>query len=308
MKKKIFSKEQLQECLDLGLTREQIKERLNCSLPTLDRNMKEQGLSYLKNTYFYKGDRNPCKNPEVKRKIANTVKTLWEEGYYADRENGMTNVKEFNHPNYTGHKNTYREYLANYQDINVCSECGKTIEESKIDVHHIDENHTNWLVTNLQPLCVHCHRQKHLTQYKQPYVTIGVKSHFDSSHHLLNYVGKCAREHGHRYFYELKIKQRLNPVTGMVMDFKELKKIMKEFEEIVDHACLNDILPFNPTAENMIPWMFEYFSKTALVKGIVEISVWETPDCIATFTPQDMLDFYIDNKIDDLSDLKEVRE
>lgn len=302
-KKIVIAKEVLQSCLDDGLTREQIKERLGVSLSTLDRNMKENGLKYLKNTYFYAGDRNPSKRPEVKRKIANTVKTLWEEGYYADRENGMKDVTGFSHHNYTGHTYTYRDYLARYQDINTCSECGKTIEESKIDVHHIDENHDNWLITNLQPLCVHCHRKKHLTQYKQPYVTIGVKSHFDSSHHLLNYNGKCAREHGHRYFYEIKIRQRINEKTGMVMDFKELKKMMKDFEEIVDHMCLNDILPFNTTAENMTPWIFEYFSKTALLKGIVEVSLWETPNCIVTFTPKDMLEYYKELKVDDLSEV-----
>lgn len=295
----MINKEDLELCLELGLKREQMAERFKCSVGTLDKRMKEYGLKYLKATYFNRGSGNPVNNPNVKRKIANTISTLWQEGYYANRQNGMTNKTGFDHPNYTGHTYEYRDYLAQYQDLNVCSECGKTIEESKIDIHHIDEDHNNWLVTNLVPLCVKCHRHKHGKHIKQPRVTIGIKGHFDSSHNLLNYNGKCARLHGHRYFYEVKVRNRINEHTGMVMDFKELKAKTKQgLEELLDHEYLNDILPFNTTAENMTVWLFEYLSKRELVKGLVEVSLWETPDCVCTFTYKDMLQIYKDNKLD----------
>lgn len=118
----------------------------------------------------------------------------------------------------------------------------------------------------------------------------------------MNYDGKCARAHGHRYVYEVKIRQRINSDTGMVMDFKELKKKVKNsLEELLDHSYLNDILPFNTTAENMVVWIFEYLSKRELVKGIVEVSLWETPECIVTVTNKDMIQFYKDYYTDDFT-------
>jgi len=298
-KRVIISKEQLQECLDLGLTRIKMAERFKCGVVTLDRNMKANGLEYLKSSHFNSGEGNPAKRPSVRRKIANTVATLWEDGFYDNRIDGMSYKTGFDDPNYKGHKWDYRDYLAKYQDINVCAECGRTIKDSKIDVHHVDENHENWLITNLKPLCVKCHQTKHYKSMKTPYVTIGIKSHFDSAHNLLNYKGKCSRIHGHRYFYEIKIKDRINRETGMVMDFKVLKKLIKEgFEEVVDHEYLNYVLPFNTTAENMVVWMFEFLSKRQLVKGIQEISLWETPECITTFTYKDLLRSYMENKLD----------
>lgn len=297
-----ITKEYLEYCLDLCLTREQIAERACCSVGSIDRRMKEYGLKYLNAEYFNRGERNPSKNPNVRRKISNTVKILWDEGYYSDRVNGMTGKTEVQHPNYSGmnHKYDFRQYLGKYQDISICSECGEKI--NKIDVHHIDEDHNNWLITNLQPLCVKCHQKKHFKDLKTPYVTISIKGHFDSCHNLLNYNGKCARAHGHRYTYEVKVKQRINDESGMVIDFKELKsKVKNSLEELLDHSYLNDILPFNTTAENMVVWMFEYLSKRSLVKGIVEISLWETPDCAVTITDKDMIRYYRDYYTDDFT-------
>lgn len=297
-----ITKEYLEECLDLCLTREQIAERACCSVGSIDIRMKEYGLKYLNAEYFNRGERNPAKNPNVRRKISNTVKTLWEDGFYSERIDGMKGKSEILHPNYSGmnHKYDFRGYLEKYQDISVCSNCGES--NKKIDVHHVDENHDNWLITNLEPLCVKCHQKKHFKDLKTPYVTVGVKGHFDSCHNLLNYTGKCARVHGHRYVYEVKIRQRIDSKTGMVIDFKELKsKVKNSLEELLDHAYLNDILPFNTTAENMVVWIFEYLSKRELVKGIVEISLWETPECVVTINSKDMIQYYKDYYTDDFT-------
>ena len=102
--------------------------------------------------------------------------------------------------------------------------------------------------------------------------------------------------------YEVKIRQRIDSESGMVMDFKELKsKIKNSLEELLDHSYLNDILPFNTTAENMVVWIFEYLSKRELVKGIVEVSLWETPDCVVKITSQDMIQYYRDYYTDDFT-------
>ena len=83
----------------------------------------------------------------------------------------------------------------------------------------IDENHNNWLVTNLEPLCVHCHQKFHYKHYKMPYASITVESHFSSGHFLPSYDGACNRCHAHGWKYSVTVRKRINPDTGMVMDY-----------------------------------------------------------------------------------------
>jgi 6-pyruvoyltetrahydropterin/6-carboxytetrahydropterin synthase len=62
--------------------------------------------------------------------------------------------------------------------------------------------------------------------------------------------------HGHNYAVEVSVEGAPDPVTGMVIDLKDLKQILEE--EIVapmDHRFLNyEVKPFDtvvPTAENV---------------------------------------------------------
>jgi 6-pyruvoyltetrahydropterin/6-carboxytetrahydropterin synthase len=62
--------------------------------------------------------------------------------------------------------------------------------------------------------------------------------------------------HGHNYVLEVSVEGRPDPVTGMVVDLKELKDlIQREVVTLYDHRFLNyEVPPFdhvNPTAENM---------------------------------------------------------
>jgi 6-pyruvoyltetrahydropterin/6-carboxytetrahydropterin synthase len=62
--------------------------------------------------------------------------------------------------------------------------------------------------------------------------------------------------HGHNYIVEVTLAGEPDPVTGMVMDLKELKEILnREVLEPFDHRFLNhEVAPFDktvPTAENI---------------------------------------------------------
>jgi 6-pyruvoyltetrahydropterin/6-carboxytetrahydropterin synthase len=70
--------------------------------------------------------------------------------------------------------------------------------------------------------------------------------------------GKCdnPRGHGHNYALEVSVRGRIDPETGMVIDLKRLKDIMRErIIDRVDHTSLNEDVDFLvgviPTAENL---------------------------------------------------------
>lgn len=280
------TKEELQSFLDKEFTVAQMAEALNMQVNIVSNDLAYYGLKPLGATHFNKGDRNGAKRPKVKKAIAKSLKDLWDNGFYSDRIDGMTGVTGFEHQNYKGIWD-FRARLSKYQDVNKCSLCGTS--EKKIDIHHIDENHENYLITNLIPLCVHCHQKFHYKIYKMPYASVTVESHFSSGHYLPSYNGECHRCHAHGWKYSVTIRGRINPDTGMVLDYKDLKSSMKEMESIIDHRMLNDILPLEPTSENIAVWMWEYLSKRLLVKGIVEIKLYESENCYTTITVQDML-------------------
>ena len=78
----------------------------------------------------------------------------------------------------------------------------------------------------------------------------------DAENHRLFGDGANPNGHGHNYVVEITVEGDPDPVTGMVIDLKELKDIIAD--EIVtpmDHRFLNyEVQPFDhviPTAENV---------------------------------------------------------
>lgn len=62
--------------------------------------------------------------------------------------------------------------------------------------------------------------------------------------------------HGHNYVLEVTVDGAPDPVTGMVMDLKEMKEVVhREVVDPMDHRFLNyEVPPFDrvvPTAENL---------------------------------------------------------
>ena len=79
---------------------------------------------------------------------------------------------------------------------------------------------------------------------------------FEAAHHLPDYPGKCANIHGHSYRLEVAIEGRVDKETGMVMDFKDISKIVQEHAlSVLDHSDLNKTIE-NPTAENTVKWIW----------------------------------------------------
>ena len=81
---------------------------------------------------------------------------------------------------------------------------------------------------------------------------------FETAHVLYNYDGKCKNMHGHSYKLFVTVKgtpiNDINDVkNGMVVDFGDIKKIVKEeIVDVWDHAVLlNALTPHKELGEDL---------------------------------------------------------
>lgn len=100
---------------------------------------------------------------------------------------------------------------------------------------------------------------------------------FDAAHNLVNYHGKCERLHGHTYKLVVRLEGEPDH-EGMVYDFVELKKLVKEnIIDKFDHAYINDIIS-QPTAENIAVYVWNSLANKVKRDNcsLYEVEVWET--------------------------------
>lgn len=86
---------------------------------------------------------------------------------------------------------------------------------------------------------------------------------------------KCARLHGHSFRIELRVRGPVEPSSGWVMDFADLKAAFEPFFEQLDHRYLNDVPGLeNPTSENLARWIWR--AMKPVVPALAEVVVHET--------------------------------
>ena len=117
--------------------------------------------------------------------------------------------------------------------------------------------------------------------------TITKEFEFAAAHNLPNHEGLCKNLHGHNYKLQVTISgdiQKIGLASGMIMDFGDLKKIVKKhILDILDHSNLN-ITFDNPTAEVMVKWIgIKLISVLPVWVKIYEIKLWETSTSFATW-------------------------
>ena len=77
-----------------------------------------------------------------------------------------------------------------------------------------------------------------------PKASITKKLVFDSAHYITDHDGKCKNLHGGRYDIEITVKDRIDPMTGFVIDYSLIKNITKNLIiKKFDHKTLNLTCP-----------------------------------------------------------------
>jgi 6-pyruvoyltetrahydropterin/6-carboxytetrahydropterin synthase len=96
---------------------------------------------------------------------------------------------------------------------------------------------------------------------------------FEAAHLLPNVPAghKCGRLHGHSYRVEVHVNGPVEPHSGMVVDFADIKAACAPVRAKLDHYYLNEIEGLeNPTSENLACWIWgELTSSCVRVSKVV---------------------------------------
>jgi 6-pyruvoyltetrahydropterin/6-carboxytetrahydropterin synthase len=116
------------------------------------------------------------------------------------------------------------------------------------------------------------------TDAQKPFtVELTKEFRFEAAHSLPNVPAghKCARLHGHSFRIEVTVKGPVDPHTGWLMDFGDLKAKFRPLEDKLDHRFLNEVLGLeNSTSENIARWIWQNLKPQ--VPELYSITVHET--------------------------------
>ena len=106
---------------------------------------------------------------------------------------------------------------------------------------------------------------------------------FEAAHRLPNVPEghKCARLHGHSFRVRLVVRGPVDPHTGWLMDFADLKAAWAPLDARLDHRYLNEIPGLeNPTSEVLARWIWRELAPTLPYLHAVEVRETCTSGCV----------------------------
>lgn len=108
--------------------------------------------------------------------------------------------------------------------------------------------------------------------------------YFSAAHHLLNYDGECENQHGHNWMVEAYVKGNSLDKSNILVDYKVLKKAMKEVLDYLDHQDINALPEFkdiSPSSEILA--QFIYVRLKEQFPQLSKVAVWETSTSCAMY-------------------------
>ena len=117
--------------------------------------------------------------------------------------------------------------------------------------------------------------------------TLTVRDRFEASHWLRSYRGRAEPMHGHSWRVEAILEADRLDDEGMAFDFVAVRDQLREEVARFDHGDINQVPPFDvetPTTEHLARWFHERLA-ARFGDGVIAVTVWEGPDCAATYRP-----------------------
>ena len=115
-----------------------------------------------------------------------------------------------------------------------------------------------------------------------------IVDYFAAAHNLINYKGKCEELHGHNWKVEVVVKGKKLDKAGMLIDFKILKKLLKEVLNNLDHKYINELNEFkglSPSSEHISKFIFEKMKEKLGDSNaeLFEVRCWESINSCAIY-------------------------
>jgi len=120
---------------------------------------------------------------------------------------------------------------------------------------------------------------------------VTVDDSFAAGHYLRNYKGKCENPHGHNYKVRVTLAGKELDKAGLLLDFKDLREVMRPTIDRLDHQMINDLEPFtvlNPSAEDLAKYFYDETNRrldhaTGGRVRVKQVTVFETDSTTATY-------------------------
>ena len=111
---------------------------------------------------------------------------------------------------------------------------------------------------------------------------------FAAAHQLQMVAKQCENLHGHNWRIEVCVAGEALNEAGVLIDFGELKAMVKKIIEALDHKYLNELKVLDgcpPSSENVARYIAHTLDKELSVPGVrvSSVTAWESDDACATY-------------------------
>ncbi len=119
-----------------------------------------------------------------------------------------------------------------------------------------------------------------------------VKTHFAAAHQLQMVGQKCENLHGHNWKVEVCVTGAELNAAGVLVDFGDIKKEVRDIMGLLDHQYLNDLPAFKDMNAQPSSELIAIFIANTLQARlgndairVSRVSAWESDDACATYIP-----------------------